>query len=59
MPHIAMGAVAIGAVVFAGLMLIYMSRHAHEHPGALLALLIGAPVLLALAFFVARRLRRH
>ena len=57
MTHVAMGAVALGTVVVAGLVLLYVSRHAHQHPGATLAVLVGALALIALVFLVARRRR--
>jgi hypothetical protein len=57
MSHVAMAAVAVGAVVIAGLVLIFASRQVHEHPGAVLGVILGVPALIAVALVIARRRR--
>jgi hypothetical protein len=60
MSHVSMGALALAAVAIAGLALVYVSRHFHQHPGAVLAVLVGTPAVIALMFIVvARRRREH
>lgn len=59
MSHISMAALAVAVVVLAGLSLIYVSRHAHEHPGAVLGVIIGVPALIILALVIGRRRRSH
>ena len=48
------GALLLAAVtaVIAALVLMFVSRHAHEHAGARVLVLIGAPVLLLLIFVI-------
>lgn len=58
MSHVAMAALAVAVVVIAALGLIYVSRHYHEHPGAVLGVLVGAPVVILLAIVIARSRRR-
>ena len=59
MSHVAMAALAGAIVVIAALVLVYVSRHAHEHPGAALVVILGVPVLIALMFVIGRRRRAH
>ena len=59
MSHVAMAALAVSAVVIAGLVLIFASRQLHEHPGAVLAVIIGVPACIALMVTVVRRRRDH
>lgn len=59
MSHVAMAVLAIAAVVLAGLGLIVVSRHAHDHPGAVFGLMIGGLTLIALVIIVARRRGEH
>ncbi|HTL32005.1 MAG TPA: hypothetical protein VL326_02705 [Kofleriaceae bacterium] len=59
MSHVAMAALAAAVVVTAALTLIYVSRHAHQHPGAVLVVLIGVPALIALFAVIAMRRRSH
>lgn len=57
MSHVAMAALAGVVVVTAALTLMYVSRHAHQHPGAVLVVLIGVPALIALIAVIAMRRR--
>lgn len=57
MSHVAMAALAAAIVVTSALTLIYVSRHAHQHPGAVLVVLIGVPALVALVAVIAMRRR--
>lgn len=59
MSHVSMLALVAAAVVLAGVVLLSVSRHAHEHPGALLSLLIGLVVLLGLGFVIAKWRRQR
>jgi hypothetical protein len=59
MSHVAMAALAVTAVVLAGLVLIFASRHFREHPGAILGVIVGVPALIALMFVLVRRRRAH
>jgi uncharacterized membrane protein len=59
MSHASMAALALGIVVVAGLVLVYVSRHVHQHPGAVLLVLLGFPVLVLLAIILAKRRRAH
>lgn len=56
-PHVVFGVGAIGVLLLAGIVLILLSGHASEHPGALMILAIGLPAMTALAVFAARRWR--
>ena len=55
MSHVAMAALAGAVVVIAALVLVYVSRHAHQHPGAALVAILGIPALIALAIVIVRR----
>lgn len=57
MSHVAMAALAGVVVVTAALTLMYVSRHAHQHPGAVLVVLIGVPALIAMIAVLAMRRR--
>jgi hypothetical protein len=59
MSHVSIAALAVGVVVIAGLVLVYASRHVHRHPGAVLVVLLGVPVLLLLAIVLGKRRRAH
>ena len=59
MSHSAMAALAAAVVVIAALVLVYVSRHVHEHPGAFLVALVGVPALVVLAIVIARRRREQ
>ena len=59
MSHVAMAALAGAIVVIAALVLVYVSRHAHEHPGAAFVVILGVPVLIALMFVIGRQRRAH
>jgi hypothetical protein len=59
MSHVSMAALAACIVVTAALTLIYVSRHAHQHPGAILVVLVGVPALIALFAVVLMRRRQH
>jgi hypothetical protein len=43
--------------VIAGLVLVYVSRHVHQHPGAVLFVILGFPVLILLAIILGKRRR--
>jgi hypothetical protein len=57
MSHVSIAALAVGTVVLAGLALVYVSRHVHQNPGAKLLVLLGLPVLIALAIILGKRRR--
>lgn len=59
MSHVSIAALAVSAVVLAGLVLIFASRQVHEHPGAVLATIVGVPALVLLMTMVVRRRREH
>ena len=59
MSHVSIAALAVGIVVIAGLVLVYVSRHVHQHPGAVLLAVLGFPVLILLAIIVGKRRRAH
>jgi hypothetical protein len=59
MSHVAIAALAVSAVVLAGLVLIFASRQIHQHPGAVLATILGVPALITLMVVVVRRRREH
>jgi hypothetical protein len=59
MSHVSMLALIAAVVVIAGLVLMFVSRHAHEHPGARVLVLIGAPVLLLLIFVIGKWRRQR
>ena len=59
MPHVSrMAALAAAAVVIAALVLVSLSRQLHEHPGAVLGVILGVPALAVLAIVIGRRRRR-
>ena len=55
MSHVSIAALAVGIVVIAGLVLVYVSRHVHQHPGAVLFVIVGFPVLILLAIILGKR----
>jgi ABC-type transport system involved in cytochrome c biogenesis permease component len=57
--HVSIAALALGTVVVAGLVLVYVSRHVHQHPGAVLLVVLGFPVLILLAIILGKRRRAH
>lgn len=57
MSHVSIAALAVGIVVIAGLVLVYVSRHVHQHPGAVLFVILGFPVLILLAIILGKRRR--
>jgi hypothetical protein len=59
MSHVSIAALALGTVVVAGLVLVYVSRHVHQHPGAVLLVVLGFPVLILLAIILGKRRRAH
>ena len=59
MSHVAMAALAASIPLLAGLVLVTVSRKAHEHPGAVLFILLGLPILVALYAFIAKYRRAH
>ena len=59
MSHVSIAALAVGIVVIAGLVLVYVSRHVHQHPGAVLLVILGFPVLILLAIILGKRRRAH
>jgi hypothetical protein len=59
MSHVSMLALIVATVVIAGLVLVYVSRHVHEHPGARLIAIIGVPVVLLLAFVIGKFRRQR
>ena len=59
MSHLAMAALAASVPLLAGLVLVTVSRNAHEHPGAVLLILLGLPILVALYAFIAKYRRAH
>jgi ABC-type siderophore export system fused ATPase/permease subunit len=52
MSHASMLALAAVTAVIAAVVLMFVSQHAHEHAGARVLVLIGAPVLLLLIFVI-------
>jgi hypothetical protein len=59
MSHVSMLALIAATVVIAALVLVYVSQHVHEHPGAALVAIIGVPVLLLLAFVIGKWRRQR
>lgn len=59
MSHASMAALAVAVVVVGGLVLIYVSRQFHDHPGAVLGLILGVPALIVLTYVIGRRRRAH
>jgi hypothetical protein len=59
MSHVSMLALIAATIVIAALVLVYVSRHVHEHPGAALVAIIGVPVLLALMYVIGKRRRQR
>lgn len=59
MSHVALAALAAAVVVIAALVLVSLSRQLHQHPGAVLALVLGVPTLAVLAIVIGKRRRAH
>jgi hypothetical protein len=59
MSHVALAALAAAVVVIAALVLVSLSRQLHQHPGAVLAVVLGVPALTVLALVIGKRRREH
>jgi hypothetical protein len=59
MSHASIAALAVAVVVIGGLVLLYVSRHFHDHPGAVLGMALGVTALVVLTFVVGRLRRTH
>jgi hypothetical protein len=59
MSHVAMAALAASVPLLAALVLVTVSRKVHDHPGAVLLVLLGLPILVALYAFIAKYRRAH
>ena len=57
MSHISIAALAVGTVVLAGLVLVYVSRHVHEHQGPALFAVFGVPLVILLAILLGKHRR--
>lgn len=55
--HVAIAAIAAAAVVIGALVLVSISGHARQHPGALLMTVLGIPTLFVLLIVIAIRRR--
>jgi hypothetical protein len=55
MSHVAIVALAVSVVVIGGVILIYVSRQFHDHPGAVLGLILGVSALFVLTYVIGRR----
>ncbi|HTL31575.1 MAG TPA: hypothetical protein VL326_00545 [Kofleriaceae bacterium] len=55
MSHASIAALAVAVVVVGGVSLIFMSRQFHDHPGAVLGLILGVSALIVLTYVIGRR----
>ena len=57
-PHAVIGFVYLGTVILAAILLVAISGHASQHPGALLLVLVAVPAVITLIGLVAKHWRK-